>query len=85
MGSEMCIRDSIMDVQNFGMFVELPDFILSGLVHVSSLKDDFYYYDERSRGFTGKKKKRRYTIGQSVRVRVERIDMLKQQIDFCLV
>ena len=75
----------IMDVQNFGMFVELPDFILSGLVHVSSLKDDFDYYDERSRGFTGKKKKRRYTIGQTVKVRVERIDMAKQQIDFCLV
>ncbi|MDD5261559.1 MAG: ribonuclease R [Methylacidiphilales bacterium] len=74
----------IMDVQNFGMFVELPDFLLSGLVHVSAMKDDFYYYDERSRGFVGKKTRRKYTIGQTVKVRVERIDPLKQQIDFRL-
>ncbi len=75
----------IMDVQNFGMFVELPDFLLSGLVHVSAMKDDFYYYDERSRGFVGKKTRRKYTIGQTVKVCVERIDPLKQQIDFRLV
>jgi len=74
----------IMDVQNFGLFVELPDYLISGLVHVSSMKKDFYHYDERNKSFRGKKFREEFRMGQTVRVKVQRIDMFKQQIDFNL-
>ncbi|MDR1304881.1 MAG: ribonuclease R [Verrucomicrobiales bacterium] len=72
----------IMNVENFGMFVELPQFLLSGLIHVSSLKDDFYYHDAASQSFIGKKFKRRYRVGQTIKVKVARIDQIKRQVDF---
>jgi ribonuclease R len=72
----------IMNVENYGMFVELPQFLLSGLIHVSSLKDDFYYYDANSQSFVGKKFKRRYSVGQTIKVKVARIDQVKRQVDF---
>jgi ribonuclease R len=72
----------IMNVENFGMFVELPNFLLSGLIHVSSLKDDFYFYDSRTQSFIGKKFKRKYSVGQTIKVKVARIDQAKRQVDF---
>ncbi|MDR1190829.1 MAG: ribonuclease R [Verrucomicrobiales bacterium] len=75
----------IMSVENYGMFVELPDFLLSGLIHISSLKDDFYYYDTTSQSFIGKKFKRQYRVGQTIKVKVARIDQLKRQVDFTVV
>jgi len=75
----------IMDVMNFGMFVELPDSLVSGLVHVSSLEGDFYHYEERDRMLRGKRTKTELRVGQMITVEVERVDMFKQQIDFCMV
>lgn len=72
----------VMDVQNFGMFVELPDFLISGLVHVSSMEGDFYHYNDRQKSLDGKKSGSSYTIGSTVQVSVLKVDMAKQQIDF---
>ncbi|NJK92228.1 MAG: ribonuclease R [Blastochloris sp.] len=74
----------VMDVQNFGMFVELPDFLISGLVHVSGMDDDFYHYNDRQKSLEGKRSRRSYSIGDSVEVQVLKVDMAKQQIDFKL-
>ncbi|MDR2463184.1 MAG: ribonuclease R [Verrucomicrobiales bacterium] len=75
----------IISVENYGLFVELPDFLLSGLIHVSSLTDDFYYHDATRQSFTGKKFKRQYRAGQTIKVKVARIDLLKRQVDFAVV
>jgi ribonuclease R len=74
----------VTDVQNFGVFVEIPAFLVSGLVHISSLGDDFYNYDERQRRITGRKHKRSFKVGDAVKVQVDRIDPIRQQIDFKL-
>jgi len=72
----------ITDIQNFGLFVELPEFLVSGLVHVSTLKDDFYVYDDRKNTFQGRRNKRRFAMGDMIKVRVDKIDFHKKQIDF---
>lgn len=72
----------IMDVQNYGLFVELPNALISGLVHVSTLDDDFYDFHEREGVLRGRRNKRTYALGETVQVVVDRIDLFKQQIDF---
>ena len=72
----------ILEVRNYGLFVELPEFLLSGLVHVSTLDDDFYLHDAVRGRFVGRKTKRTFEAGQMIEVIVARVDMFKQQVDF---
>jgi ribonuclease R len=75
----------ICDVKNFGLFVELPDSLAQGLVHISRLDDDFYHYDETRRRLVGKRTKKVLQIGDKVLVTVDRVDVFKRQIDFRIV
>ena len=72
----------ILDVRNYGLFVELPDYLISGLVHVSSLSDDFYTFDPVRLRFIGRRKRKQYGIGETLSVTVAKVDVYKQQIDF---
>jgi len=84
-GKNQSFQAVVMDVQNFGMFVELPEFLISGLVHVSSMDGDFYHYNDRQQSLEGKRTRKSYTIGDTVQVQVMKVDMVKQQIDFKLM
>ena len=77
-------RASITDVRNFGLVVELPDALITGLVHVSSLRDDFYVFDAAQRRLVGRRNRHRYSIGDNINVYVARVDRFKRQIDFAL-
>jgi ribonuclease R len=77
-------RAAIMDVRNYGLVVELPDALVTGVVHVSTLADDFYRFDAAQRRLVGRRTNRRYRIGDEVRVFVARVDTFKQQIDFAI-
>jgi ribonuclease R len=77
-------RATIVDVRNYGLLVELPDADLSGLVHVSSLTDDFYVFDATQRRFTGRRTRKQFATGDDLRVFVARVDRFKRQIDFAI-
>jgi ribonuclease R len=77
-------RATIVDVRNYGLVIELPDVLLSGLVHVSSLTDDFYVFEAAQRRLIGRRFRRRFAIGDEIRVFVARVDRFKRQIDFAL-
>jgi len=77
-------RAAIVDVRNYGLVVELPDAVMTGLIHVSSLTDDFYRFDATQRRLVGRQSNRRYAIGDEIRVYVARVDTFKQQIDFAI-
>jgi ribonuclease R len=77
-------RAAIMDVRNFGLVVELPDALVTGVVHVSALGDDFYRFDAAQRRLVGRRTNKRYKIGDEIRVFVARVDTFKQQIDFAI-
>jgi len=72
----------VLEVRNFGMFIELPDVMAGGLVHVSALGDDFYTFDQARQRFIGRKKKKTYQAGDALEVVVARVDPFKQQLDF---
>ena len=72
----------VVDVKSYGLLVELPDCLITGLIHVSALPDDFYQFDSVRLSFTGRKTRKRYQIGATLGVIVCRVDAAKRQIDF---
>jgi ribonuclease R len=77
-------RAVVTDVRNYGLVVELPDVVMTGLVHISSLTDDFYVFDAAQRRLIGRKSRRKFAAGEEVKVFVSRVDRFKRQIDFAL-
>jgi ribonuclease R len=75
----------ISGVQSYGFFVEVPPSQVEGLVHVSSLKDDWYEYRSRQSRLVGRKFRRTYMIGDPVEVVIEKVDPLRHQIDLAVV
>jgi ribonuclease R len=74
----------ITEVRNFGMIVELPEFMLSGMVRVSTMEDDFYEFDPSRHRLVGRKTKKLFQAGDKVHVAVSKVDRFKKQIDFML-
>jgi ribonuclease R len=77
-------RATVLEVKNFGLLVELPDVLITGLIHVSSLTDDFYSYDSAQRRLIGRQSRRRFSVGDALRVFVARVDVFKRQVDFAI-
>ena len=77
-------RAAVLDVKNYGLLVELPDVLITGFVHVSSLTDDFYVFNAAQRQFIGRQSRRRFSVGDQLRVFVARVDVFKRQVDFAL-
>jgi ribonuclease R len=75
----------ISGVTAFGFFVTLDAYFVDGLVHVNSLRDDFYRFTEGSYALVGDRGRRRYRLGDRVRVQVVRVDKEARHVDFLLV
>jgi ribonuclease R len=76
---------TIAGVTSFGFFVLLDRYFVEGLVHVSSLDDDYYAFDQDSLTLTGRRSGRRFRIGDHVRVQVARASKEERRIDFQLI
>ncbi len=74
----------ITGVVQFGFFVQLTEYFVEGLVHVSTLDDDYYHYIEKQHCLRGERRKRAYRIGDVVKVRVDRVDPVRKRMDFSL-
>jgi ribonuclease R len=77
-------RASIVDVRNYGLMVELPDALVTGLIHVSSLMDDFYVFEPARRQLIGRRSRKRFSVGDELSVFVVRVDAFKRQVDFAI-
>jgi ribonuclease R len=75
----------ITGVKEYGLYVELDEFFIEGLVHISTLLDDVYDYQERKHRLVGQRVRREFRLGQKVRVAVNRVDRVRHLIDFSLV
>ncbi len=75
----------VTSVTGFGMFVQLKDLMIDGLVHVTSLKRDYYHFDAAHHRLVGEKTGRVYQLGDRVTVQVARVDMDERKIDFDLI
>lgn len=75
----------ISGVAAFGFFVTLERYFVDGLVHVNSLRDDFYRLQEQTYALVGERGRRTYRLGDRVRVQVARVDKEARHVDFLLV
>jgi ribonuclease R len=75
----------ISGVTEWGIFVELIDTKIEGMVSVRSMKDDYYYFDEDNYRIVGRSSGMTYTLGDKVTVRLTNADILQKHIDFQLI
>lgn len=75
---------TVIDVRNFGFFVDVADLSMSGLVPLSSLDDDFYVFDSARSNLVGRRTRKVIRLGDKVEVQIGRVDTFKKQVDFRL-
>ncbi len=75
----------ITSVTKFGFFVELTDLFVEGLVPLNTLTDDYYTYHENTRQIIGQHSRKTYSLGQRIRVLVDRIDPVEKKIQFAIL
>jgi ribonuclease R len=72
----------VSSVTRFGLFVQLTDLLIDGLVHVTSLPNDYYHFDPATQSLVGERSGQRFRLGDPLEVRVARVDMETRRIDF---
>lgn len=73
----------ISSITSWGIYVELPNTI-EGMIHVSMLPGDYFYYDEESYEMVGQATDIRYKLGQKLTVKVNAVDRISRNIDFVI-
>lgn len=75
----------VTGVENYGLFVQGVELPADGLIHVSSLVDDYYYHDPTAHSLIGRRSGRQYRLGDVVKVEVLRVDVERRELDFRLI
>ncbi|MEI6715071.1 MAG: ribonuclease R [Verrucomicrobiota bacterium] len=75
-------RAVVVDVRGHGLVVELPDVLMTGMIHVSALPGDFYVFDEGKLCFRGRRTRKKFGLGAVLEVVVSRVDTQKRHVDF---
>jgi ribonuclease R len=83
LGAEM--NAIISGVAEYGFYAQAEDFPVEGLVHISTLPGDYYFFDEPSHSLIGQRTKRQFRLGDKLRVTVVRVDLAKRQMDLRVV
>ena len=71
----------ITGVMEFGFFVEISDYLVEGLVHVRTLEDDYYIYDEQNHTLKGRRSKRTFRLGDKVSVKIASVSIKERLVD----
>jgi ribonuclease R len=79
-GSEL--EAIITGVADYGFFAQAEELPVEGLVHISTMPDDYFYFEEATHSLIGRRSKRHYRLGDKVRVNVVRVDLQRRQLDF---
>ncbi|HEY7424814.1 MAG TPA: ribonuclease R [Gemmataceae bacterium] len=75
----------ITGVADYGFFAQAEQWPVEGMVHISTLTDDYYYFEEAAHSLIGRRTKKRYRLGDKVHVKVVRVDVQRRQMDFRVV
>jgi len=75
----------ITSVTGFGLFVELDEIFVEGLVHITSLDNDYYHFDAKRHEMKGERSGMTYRLGDWINIRVARVDLDESKIDFALM
>lgn len=74
----------ISDIKSFGIFVKLQDVYVEGLIHITALENDYFQYDAQNHKLVGKRSGMVYRLGDTIKIRVARVDLDERQMDFAL-
>jgi len=72
---------TVSGVTEFGLFVQLDEFFIDGLVHISELVDDYYAYDDRGHRLVGERSRRTWRLGDRMRVHLVRVDLDSMRLE----
>ena len=75
----------IISAQRFGLFVELTEMFVEGLVPIDTLPGDRYMYNENVRKIIGQRTRREFSIGDPVRIIVDRVDSVERKLQFAII
>src|SRR4029453_8337299 len=75
----------VISVTKYGLFIELEQFFVEGLVPIDTLPGDRYLYHENTRKIIGERSRREFSIGERVRVVLDRVDAVERKLQFCLL
>ncbi len=81
---ERVMKGVITGIQEYGIFVQLDELLLDGLIHIRTLTDDFYQIDKKRVSMVGTRGGRTFRFGDTVTVKITKIDLLKREVDFIL-
>ncbi|MCC6346639.1 MAG: VacB/RNase II family 3'-5' exoribonuclease, partial [Nitrospirales bacterium] len=70
----------VVAVMSYGMRVRLKEYYVEGVLHVSYMTDDFYQYNEKEMSLSGTNRKKKFTIGKTIKVRIDRVDREEKEI-----
>jgi ribonuclease R len=74
----------VSGVASYGLFIEINDVLVEGLLHVRYLGDDYYRFDEKAYAIVGERRGRQFRLGDAIRVVVQAVDVDRRMIDFAL-
>ncbi|MGR3309774.1 MAG: ribonuclease R [Candidatus Brocadiales bacterium] len=74
----------ITGVQEYGLFVQLNEYLVEGLIHIRTLTDDFYEVSKLRLALIGARRGKVLKVGDCIKVRIDKIDMLKREVDFVM-
>jgi ribonuclease R len=75
----------VMNISSYGLKIQLKDMFVEGFLHVSSMADDYYRFDEKNYRLVGRRRKKSFVVGQEVIVRIERVNIEERDIQLGLV
>lgn len=83
--TDKVMKGVVTGIQEYGLFVQIDEFQLDGLVHIRTLTDDFYKLDKKKLSLIGSSKGKVYGFGDVVNVKISKIDLLKREVDFVII
>jgi len=70
----------ITNITSHGLRIELRDIFVEGFLHVSSMQDDYYRFDEKNYRLSGRRKRRSFSLGQPITVQIEKVNIDEREI-----
>lgn len=80
-----CYEGIITGVTEWGIYVEICENKIEGMISIRGMNDDYYYFDEENYCVVGRMHNKKYTLGDKVNIKVVRSDLERKQIDFALI
>ena len=75
----------ISGITNYGMYVEINDLLVEGMIHVRNIGDDYYEHDEKRYSLVGRRTGRTFRLGDSIAVKVVKVNVENREIDFACI